>query len=357
MPAPAEFAQIIVIGLQAEIWLGLLLMTLLGPWRWPGDFPDGLAVLAVTALAIVLGVLVDRLADSAFTALRSGRRTKRMVARLGLLLEDSPKWMISMMRQRVMGSDDPRSRFIEYQRNRLRIARATAFNLVFLSVPAGLFMAIRTQLGAGVIVVTELLILIGAYFSLYATAKIGSAWFGVMSEAYREWAEDHPKEAESDVDPGSGRSSVDPRCFRVAAVCYRRPDSLLEFLVVKTTDGRFWTVPKGHVEHGEAAWEAAGREAREEAGVEGPVLESPFTRYRYPSSGRPCTEVTVEAYLLRVDRDGDPDPRERHREKEWVGAGEAKQLLASGRALRHALEHTRLIDEAQEEIARPGGPR
>lgn len=356
MPAPAEFAQIIVIGLQAEIWLGLLLLTFLGPVRWTGDNPESLGVLVLTAAAIVLGVLVDRLADSAFTALRQGRRTRGLMAGLGIRVEDSPKWMITMMRLRVMESDDPRSRFIEYQRNRLRIARATAFNLLVLAVPAGLFMALRTEVGAGVIVVFELLILISAALSVYASAKIGTAWFGALSEAYRQWAEDHPEKGERDVEPGNVAGLADSRCIRAAAVCYRGPADLPEFLVVKTTGNRFWTVPKGHVDRRETPRDAAGREAKEESGVEGDIGEEPFARYRYPSSGHPCAEVIVEAYLLRVEQEGDPDPKE-HRERRWVDSGKAKELLASGRNLTYALEHTRLIDEALREIAHRASPR
>ena len=352
MPAPAEFAQIIVIGLQAEVWLALLLITLFGPWRWPLGIPEGIAILAVTAVAIVLGVLVDRLADSAFGALRRWRRAKPLLAAARVHIEDSPKWVINMMRHRTMESDDPRGRFLEYQRNRHRIARATAFNLVVLAVPAGFFMALRTDVGPGVIVGSEILILLGAGLSLFAAARIGAAWFGALSEAYRQWAEDHPERAASDMDPDSPPPSVDPKCIRAAAVCYQLSARIPRFLVVKTTDGRFWTVPKGHVRRGEARSKAASREAKEEAGVDGEVSESAFTWYRYPGDARPCSEVSVGAHLLRVEHEGEPDPKERHRERAWLDPGKAKEHLAAGRSLRYALEHVRLIDEAQREIER-----
>lgn len=351
MSAPAEFAQIIVIGLEVETWL-LLYFLAFSSWRWPSQVPEGILLLALTAASLVFGVVFDRIADSAYTAARRWSPVGRLLLRLKLRGEDTPKWMILLMRLRIMASDDPRGRFLEYQRTRFRIARATTFNLVMLIPAAGLFIGLRTDLGAGVLLAAVFLMALSVGLSLYATERIGSAWVGVLSEAYRQWAVEHPEEARKDLEAGGSGSldSMDPQCFRVAAVCHRDGARGPEFLLVKTTDGRFWTLPKGHVESGETPWDAARREAKEEAGVEGQPSAPALTLYRYPTSGGPCREVTVEAYLLRVEREGDPDPKERHRKRAWVEAGRAKELLTAGRPLLFGLEHMRLIDEARRSI-------
>jgi 8-oxo-dGTP pyrophosphatase MutT (NUDIX family) len=133
----------------------------------------------------------------------------------------------------------------------------------------------------------------------------------------------------------------------VAAVCHRREEGAVELLLVRTKGGNRWTFPKGHVEPGERPWEAAAREAREEAGVEGDVASTPFTRYRYPSTRNEEGESVVSAFLLGVVRQRSPTGKERHREPTWVGPDEATRLLATGgREPEYAEEHARVVREA-----------
>jgi 8-oxo-dGTP pyrophosphatase MutT (NUDIX family) len=58
---------------------------------------------------------------------------------------------------------------------------------------------------------------------------------------------------------------------RVVAAVPVRPRAAggLEFLLVRTSDGQRWTLPKGGCERGESLAEAAAREAAEEAGAAG----------------------------------------------------------------------------------------
>ena len=133
----------------------------------------------------------------------------------------------------------------------------------------------------------------------------------------------------------------------VAAVCHRREEGALQLLLVRTKGGKRWTFPKGHVEPGEGPSEAAAREAREEAGVEGDVAPTPFTRYRYPSTREAEGETLVAAYLLAVVRQGPPAHSERRRNPTWVVPAEAARLLAAGgRERDYADEHARVVREA-----------
>jgi 8-oxo-dGTP pyrophosphatase MutT (NUDIX family) len=139
-----------------------------------------------------------------------------------------------------------------------------------------------------------------------------------------------------------------------AAICYRLQDSGVEFLLVETKRGKRWTFPKGHVEPGERPWEAAAREAREEAGVEGDVSSTPLTEYRYPDTRGGDGDSLVTAYLLNVVSEHEPARKERHRKRKWVAPDEAVRLLAAGgREREYAEEHARVVREATATLSQP----
>lgn len=81
-----------------------------------------------------------------------------------------------------------------------------------------------------------------------------------------------------------------------------------ELLAIKDRFGR-WSFPKGHLEEGESALEAARREVEEETGVKGTVL-APLGRIRYffTREGQRIGK-TVEWYLMR-EEEGMPRPQE-----------------------------------------------
>lgn len=141
---------------------------------------------------------------------------------------------------------------------------------------------------------------------------------------------------------------------RVAAVCCRRVGGSVEFLLVRTKGGARWTFPKGHIEKGERASRAAEREALEEAGVRGRTMSDPFAIFpheKHTSDGR-HVELTVAAYLLHVDSDG--DAHEPGRDPTWFPPEQAKQKLAEKRRPRYQHACSRVIDEACRKLAWPG---
>lgn len=141
---------------------------------------------------------------------------------------------------------------------------------------------------------------------------------------------------------------------RAAAVCYRRTGESIEFKLVRTTGGQRWTFPKGHIEQGEEPWTAARREALEEAGIRGKIAPEPlalFPHEKHGPDGRPV-ELTVAAYLLHVESDGDrPEPG---RDPTWFPADQATGRLAQGRAPRYQQAYADVIDEACKRLARRG---
>jgi len=131
----------------------------------------------------------------------------------------------------------------------------------------------------------------------------------------------------------------------VAAVAVReRAAGGVEFLLVRTSSGQRWTLPKGHRDRGETPAQAAAREAVEEAGVAGTVESEPFAHYRYPAADGGWDDVA--AFRLHVEREG--LPAEPGRDPEWFGLEMARSRLATGRDRGYGEEMERLLLAARE---------
>src|SRR6202167_2828083 len=81
-----------------------------------------------------------------------------------------------------------------------------------------------------------------------------------------------------------GRPMGSPRIakslpLQVAAICYRRRGTVVEFLLVNTNGGNKWTFPKGSPEARLSHSQAAEREAAEEAGALGTIAPRHFHLY------------------------------------------------------------------------------
>ena len=83
-------------------------------------------------------------------------------------------------------------------------------------------------------------------------------------------------------------------------------------LLISTQDGRRWQLPKGHIEEGETAEEAAVREVREETGVTGRVVASlPGVEYWFVEKRAWRVHKQVEYFLL-IYVSGDAADFDRH---------------------------------------------
>ena len=154
------------------------------------------------------------------------------------------------------------------------------------------------------------------------------------SRAREEWA-------------SSGKSSSLPlspsQLEQVAAVCYRVRGASVEFLLVRTRNGR-WTFPKGGAESGLTHSQAAALEAFEEAGVHGRMEEAAFTQYRRGKriNMQEFGAGIVHAYLCEVLRLG--TPQEANRNRTWFSAEKAKWQLRENRTAENGAEMARVID-------------
>jgi 8-oxo-dGTP pyrophosphatase MutT (NUDIX family) len=94
-----------------------------------------------------------------------------------------------------------------------------------------------------------------------------------------------------------------------------------DYLIVRARSERpEWVLPKGHIEPGESAKQAALREVREEAGIEGEIV-APIGAAEFQSRGEAARVVYYLARCLRAA------PTAERREVRWCGYDEARRLL------------------------------
>ena len=85
-------------------------------------------------------------------------------------------------------------------------------------------------------------------------------------------------------------------------------------LLVTSTGGKRWVIPKGIVEKGHSPARSAAKEAWEEAGVTGTVSRRMLGRYRYEKWQGVCT---VLVYRLDVERLHRTWPEAHVRRRRW----------------------------------------
>ena len=90
--------------------------------------------------------------------------------------------------------------------------------------------------------------------------------------------------------------------------------------LVTSSSGRRWVVPKGMIDPGRTAGEAALNEAWEEAGLVGILNPEPVGSYLYEKYGR---THHVLVFLLQVTEEAMDWPEREVRKREWVEPGEA----------------------------------
>lgn len=346
MATTALFVEILIVGLEAAVWLVLLGLTLAGSpapgWseleKYAKAYKDWatLVTAGVLGAAYVVGIIVDRLAETAhrwFEGTRPGTLINWYCGR-GSHWYGFPA-RVAEMRLAVMNESEGIAGFLDYQRSRVRIVRATVVNVALALLFAGTYVA---GLPKGVPMLWSVLapglLLLAA--SVYASEQIHAAYLERLSDAYC-LLKHRPLPATYDA--------------VAAAICYRRGERCIEFLLVRTKGGPRWTFPKGHIEGNERArpWDAAAREAREEAGVTGECLRTPIAYYLYP---KPDAEDRVAAYLLEA-RHEEP-PAEAFRDPRWLTAEQALQHLAEGgREHRYVREHARVLRAAERRLAPP----
>nr|AIA11899.1 NUDIX domain protein [uncultured bacterium] len=116
-------------------------------------------------------------------------------------------------------------------------------------------------------------------------------------------------------------------------VVFRERDGEIDYLVVSSSDGLNWVLPKGHIERGETPEVAALRELAEEAGVSGAMV-APLSAQHYERRGK---DVAIQYFLVRAS--GSTTTNET-RTLRWESHDSALELLSfpeAQAALREAI--------------------
>lgn len=196
MTSTTIFAEILVVGLQAAIWLGLLLLLIAdfkggnieAVLRLMTSFKEWAALITafMLGLAYALGIIVDRLADSASSLLEKQiyPEKKRREKALEELRKDGfsvelPS-SVGLRRLRVMSANPEMTKFLEYIRSRMRIARSTSFNLIPLTLVAVLLARHQNYLWLLILLAGLVLLAVSIYVSL----RISDSYYARLSEAY-----------------------------------------------------------------------------------------------------------------------------------------------------------------------------
>jgi 8-oxo-dGTP pyrophosphatase MutT (NUDIX family) len=150
---------------------------------------------------------------------------------------------------------------------------------------------------------------------------------------------------------GSGRVSRSLP-LQVAAVCFRRRGTAVEFLLVNTNGGNKWTFPKGSTDARLSHSQAAEREAAEEAGALGTIEPRHFHLYIH-SKGvfwQPggVQEFVVKAFLMEIHELRRPD--ELLRNPTWFSPEEASRRLSKGREVKYGRGMEAVVVRALERI-------
>jgi hypothetical protein len=146
----AVFVEILIIGLQACAWVALALADLFGTaWIAPEALKgwEDAALITGLAGAYVLGIFVDRAADSAYGWLL----LKPWGRRLAGVAKRKPFEGQGRKRLYVLAKSEGIARFVDYQRSRVRIARATVLNAFLILLFGVVFLATRTPASAGAV--------------------------------------------------------------------------------------------------------------------------------------------------------------------------------------------------------------
>jgi 8-oxo-dGTP pyrophosphatase MutT (NUDIX family) len=119
------------------------------------------------------------------------------------------------------------------------------------------------------------------------------------------------------------KPSSDP-ILQACAIPYRVEAGRIEVCVVTSRRKRRWVFPKGIVEAGETDRQAALKEAREEAGVRGRIVNEALGSYERRKWG---LRFVVTCYLMHVDRQQRTWRESSLRERAWLTLEEAAKRI------------------------------
>jgi 8-oxo-dGTP pyrophosphatase MutT (NUDIX family) len=121
-----------------------------------------------------------------------------------------------------------------------------------------------------------------------------------------------------------------PCRLQVAALPWRKAKHGVEVMLVTSRDTGRWVLPKGWPEFGEEFFDAAAREAAEEAGLKGTICAQEAGRYYYSKGLANGDNVGCEVlvYPLEVDDVAEKWKEKGQRKRKWVSPAKAAAMVA-----------------------------
>lgn len=186
MTTTAVFAEIIVIGLQVEAWLALYVVALLDSEWVPDGVEQWIALITIVAVAAayMLGVVGDRIADNVFR----WKQTLALVRRKLSHAPDQPPVPTNEFGDQrlfvLQHASDGVVAFVEYQRSKLRVARATTVNAA-ICAPAVVILLLGTDAGAALVACLVAAMGLAIAVLAWSAVKIGGAGEDVLEKAHK----------------------------------------------------------------------------------------------------------------------------------------------------------------------------
>lgn len=159
MSTTALVIEHLITGLQAAIWLSLLVLTAFG-WKWINllVLKDFTTIFTFVGLATVypIGIFVDELADFAFKPWMK-RIRKRRFRLEGFDPDDLDLTTMNLLQKT---DDEFLKSYFNYIRIRIRVSRSTALNFALITITALIFTTARFRYSQGfvLIVFTEIFV-------------------------------------------------------------------------------------------------------------------------------------------------------------------------------------------------------
>jgi hypothetical protein len=171
MTTTSILVEILIIGIQAAVWLSLVILSILG-YEWvPSAISSAKGwetMLSVIGLGVcyTLGIFIDRAADCLVVLYHPGDTLLKFA-----WIRKNAHLAHSDMRMWVLCAQNKGADFLEHIRSRIRIVRATALNGILASFASILFLAARTSHASPGIL--SIVIALGLVVSLVSVLCLG----------------------------------------------------------------------------------------------------------------------------------------------------------------------------------------
>lgn len=119
-------------------------------------------------------------------------------------------------------------------------------------------------------------------------------------------------------------TKIAQRFEQSGVIPYRIKDAKIEVLLITSSAGKRWVIPKGMIEPFMTSPDSAAKEAWEEAGVIGQVLPKAMGSYEYQKLG---SKYQVEVFLLKVETVFEDWPEAKIRQRQWLSISKAVKRI------------------------------